>query len=81
MSGENGLKTTKGIMMYAFKLSEITAMQLGAIKQLNELKKTILDIRKTRRSNSMQGKDVLFDIDQEIKQRKEWAMNPSLVQV
>ena len=71
---------------YAFGLQEITSMQLACIKQLTDLKKSILDNRLTRgrniKASTMESNgDVVADIDAEIAQRKLWAMDPSLVRI
>ena len=54
---------------YAFKLSEITAMQLNCIKQLNGIIKEYPD------------GNIAQMCQAEIAQRKHWAMNPSEVRV
>ena len=72
---------------YAFKLSEITAMQLACIKQLNDLKDEILENRRTRGVNRRAAKglphtgDVVHDIDKEISERKYLVIHPSEVQI
>lgn len=53
----------------AFKLSEITAMQLRCIKELNQIIK------------DHPGGYIESSCREEIVQRKHWAMNPSEVQV
>ena len=53
----------------AFKLSEITAMQLKCIKELNQIIK------------EHPGGFIEESCKREINQRKHWAMNPIEVQI